>query len=221
MLGVAKKFVWLFTSQIWKLINVYLCFWKTEENLQYLCWTWFKLKKIQTRRNVRTLCRATIMHEHLTYFPCKHVPHLLIAFTQRTAWHISHINTSSVPEGEAAPCISTDLLVWEHLETFKEDVCRIKKLLIKYHSSQKTVKLMGFWKASSKIPAAMSPFPAAHTFTVRACGIVVRTVQMVIRCAREKDVEHWGERSEQPITRVGLCHLPARRGDCCLSAQLA
>lgn len=222
----AEHFVWLLTSlrvKILKALNkmLHLGFWKSEDNLAFLCRTWFKVlkkkkKKMHTRRNVQMLCRAAIMHEHLTYFPYKHVPHLLITFTQRTAWHISHINTSSVPEGEAAPSISLDPLVWEHLETFKEDVCGIKTLLMKYHSSQKVWNCWGFKRPSMKIPRGTLCFSPAHTFTVlHVESLCERCTE--IRCAGMKDVEH----SEQPITRDGLCHLPARLAACCLSGQLA
>ena len=45
-------------------------------------------------------------------------------------------HTSTPPEprrGVAAPFISADLFVWEHLGTFKQEACIIKKLLIKDH----------------------------------------------------------------------------------------
>lgn len=128
-------------------------------------------------------------------------------------------HTSTPPQsqrGEAAPSISLDPLVWEHLETFKGDVCGIRALLMKYHSSQKVWNCWGFKRPSMKIPRGTLCFSPAHTFTVLHVELLCERCTE-IRCAGMKDVEH----SEQPITRDGLCHLPARLADCCLSGQLA
>ena len=85
----------------------------------YLCCTQFK---VRTWKHIGPCANIEIMKKHLTDFPCTHVPHLLITLTQRTAWNISHINTSSVPKGEASHGTPKDPLIQEHVATSSEDV---------------------------------------------------------------------------------------------------
>lgn len=153
--------------------------------------------KIQTHRNVQMLCHPMIM------CTC-HIPSM-----QTYTSSLSHkgqleaFHTSTPPQspggwggGGAAPSISMNPLVWEHLETF-EDVRRIKGLLIWDRTSQKSVKwgLKGLpWK---------SRCPHIHCFT---CG-----------CVKGEP----GKAMQSAETIVGLCHLLAKLGGCCPSGQLA
>lgn len=136
------------------------------------------------------------MPEYFTYFP---FDSHLITSAQRRAWHISHINTS----------LSVVTLEWVRVENLTKNVCMSENLIIRGCT---TLKLTISFKKSAICCTLDSK--SFHIFT---CGIVMWKVLY----ARGGAVACWGGYNEYPITRDGLCHLPARVVDHSLSRQFA